>query len=124
MDLHIWFIGKGDNDQVLICKGDHEKNEPCSFVPLTVAELEQIRADYCNLQKDRDELLQALEELLEDGEPLTGCSKAGECFTNDRTGWLAFNDPESNAAGGCWFMECFCASDAQRKASELLMKPR
>ena len=124
MDIHRWIIGKGDNDQVLVCKGDHEKHEACYFVPLTVGELEQIRTDHYNLRVDRDELLQALQELLEDGETMTRCPKAEECFSDGRTGWLAFEDPVSNAAGGCWFMECYCASDAQRKASELLMKER
>lgn len=51
------------------------------------------------------------------------CDKATECYRDDRTGWLAFEDPENNAAGGCWFAHCSCASSLHHKTAKFLMEP-
>lgn len=62
----------------------------------------------------------ALEALLAEGKPAY-CEHADECFCNDLTGWLAREDPESSACGGCWFTHCSCATEAQRQAADALM---
>lgn len=62
----------------------------------------------------------ALEELLREGSH-ESCEHACECFGPGMAGWLAYDDFESNAAGGCWFSECHCATDAQRMAADALM---
>lgn len=73
------------------------------------------------LRHENSELRAALGSLLADGKP-EYCDHADECFQDDQAGWLAYDDPESSACGGCWFSLCLCASEAQTTAAELLMK--
>ena len=64
--------------------------------------------------------IDVLTNLLESTAP-TDCSRSDECFSRDnRWGWLAYDDPESNMCGGKPWAECFCASKEQEAAIDLL----
>ena len=66
-------------------------------------------------------LTKALEDLFEDGEPSrSNCGRASECFSSGRCGRGAYETPLENAAGGCWFSECGCMSEAQQNAASIL----
>ena len=70
-----------------------------------------------------ERLREALENLFEDGEPSrSNCGRASECFSSGRCGRGAYETPLENAAGGCWFRECHCMSEAQQNAAALLDK--
>ena len=62
----------------------------------------------------------ALEELLTESGALIECGNADQCFSCDQWGWLSYDDPESNSCGGKPWSECFCATEAQRRAADVL----
>ena len=65
-----------------------------------------------------EQLREALENLFEESEPR--CDLAEQCFSSGRCGRGAYETPLENAAGGCWFSECSCMSEAQQNAAQLL----
>ena len=67
-----------------------------------------------------ERLREALENLFEESEPR--CDLAEQCFSSGRCGRGAYETPLENAAGGCWFRECHCMSEAQQNAAALLDK--
>lgn len=67
-----------------------------------------------------ERLVMSIKNLLAEGKP--DCPRADECFCDGRWGWFAFDDPLNNAAGGKPWGECYCATDAQREAVEIVQK--
>jgi len=64
-----------------------------------------------------------IKALLNDGRPDT-CDKAHECFHGGGVehGWLTYDNDAVWAAGGYGYINCWCASEAQREAVETLIK--
>lgn len=87
--------------------------------PDAAAEIERLRADAESCRKDAERMRAALEYLFEETGPAT-CSTSDECFSSGRCGRGAYETPLENAAGGCWFSECSCMSDAQQNAASIL----
>lgn len=90
------------------------------------AEIVRLQADVTEIpticrryEKRLKELGEALEDLFEESEP-SHCPFSGECFSSGRCGRGAFETPLENAAGGSWFRECSCMSEAQQNAASLL----
>ena len=80
-----------------------------------------LEEDYEALRAENERLREALENLFEDGEPSRfNCGRASECFSSGRCGRGAYETPLENAAGGCWFSECGCMSEAQQTAASIL----
>ena len=105
MTFHHWWVN--------LSKVDYMTKEEVAYMAWNHSAHEQA--------KEIRAIRAALASLLAEGKP-EYCSRAEECFQDDQAGWLAYDDPESNACGGCWFSLCACASEAQTAAAELLMK--
>ena len=72
-----------------------------------------------------EQFRECLQELLEESAPSPkDCPNSDQCFMGGEAGRGAYLTPEENAAGGSWFRECHCMSEAQQKAAELLEKTK
>ena len=101
-----------------------DNDEECLSLGEAMAFLESEEVQMLREQKLRDEIVnlrEVLERLLIEGRP-EYCDRAYSCFSDGPAGWLAWEDEESSAVGGCLFSLCHCASEAQRDASDLLNK--
>lgn len=97
-------------------------NDMFDRINSAVEKISKLRDDALNrikaLEARNKELTMALEELFEESNPI--CPKADECFSSSRCGRGAYETPEANMSGGCWFSECSCMTDVQRKVADVL----